>query len=56
MFSVGKWERPAYVGLLTAGTSSLPIAVGFLVPGAVVLITGVVITAMAWWSDGRNRG
>ncbi len=56
VFSVGKWERLAYVGLLTAGASFLPIAAGFLVPGAVVLITGVVITALAWWSDGQNRG
>jgi hypothetical protein len=51
VFSVGGWERLAYVGLLITGASFLPISAGFFVPGVVALVVGVAVTTAAWWSD-----
>lgn len=44
VFSLGNWERVVYVGVVVAGTSALPFAAGYFLPGFGTFAAGLVVT------------
>lgn len=53
VFSLAGWERIVYAGVVVACTSSLPLAVGFYLSGAVILAFGVLVAVLGLWLHGR---
>jgi hypothetical protein len=45
VFSIGNWERVVYLGIVLAGASALPFAVGYLLSGTAILVIGAAVVA-----------
>ncbi len=50
VLSISNWERVTYLGVAIVAVSFLPLSVGYLLPGAAILVLGVAVAALAlWW-------
>jgi hypothetical protein len=53
VFSLAGWERIVYAGVAVACSSSLLLAVGFYISGAIILAAGVLVALLGLWLHRR---